>query len=123
MKTLAFAIGCLAAAATLGARPAQTAGAFAIGDCGAYGNAIDFPDAAQARAAALANCRGKCRVVATMRRNCAAFAVDGNNVCGPHGYATAARLAQAQNTALRLCFQYGGKDCLIRAWACDGAAR
>ncbi|GIK81876.1 MAG: DUF4189 domain-containing protein [Pseudorhodoplanes sp.] len=123
MKTLARAMACLVVAVALQARPAQAAGAFAVGDCGAYGHAIDFPDAAQARAAALANCRGKCRVVATMRRNCAAFAIDSANVCGPHGYATATRLAQAQNTALRVCFQYGGKDCLIRAWACDGAAR
>jgi hypothetical protein len=48
-----------------------------------------------------------------------AIAIDGKNVCGPHGYAVAARLGEAQNTALRQCYQYGGKDCVIRAWACD----
>jgi hypothetical protein len=37
----------------------------------------------------------------------------------PTGYAVAARLGQAQNAALRHCYQYGGKDCVIRAWACD----
>jgi len=39
--------------------------------------------------------------------------------CGAYGYAVAARLGSAQNTALRQCYQYGGKDCVIRAWACD----
>jgi Domain of unknown function (DUF4189) len=52
-------------------------------------------------------------------RACGAIAIDGKNVCGPHGYAVAARLGEAQNTALRQCYQYGGKDCVIRAWACD----
>ena len=35
---------------------------------------------------------GGCRVVAAMKRNCAAFAIDMSNACGPHGYAAAARL-------------------------------
>jgi hypothetical protein len=26
---------------------------------------------------------------------------------------------QVQNMALRQCYQFGGKDCVIRAWACD----
>ena len=34
-------------------------------------------------------------------------------------YAVARRLGQAQNTALRQCYEYGGKECVIRAWACD----
>ena len=28
-------------------------------------------------------------------------------------------LGEAQNSALRQCYQSGGKDCVIRAWACD----
>jgi hypothetical protein len=31
-----------------------------------------------------------------------------------------ARMTRAQNTALRYCYRNGGKDCVIRAWACDG---
>ena len=54
-----------------------------------------------------------------MRRACGAIAVDGRNACGAHGYSVAARLGHAQNTALRHCYQHGGKDCVIRAWACD----
>ena len=40
--------------------------------------------------------------------------------CGPNGYANASRLGVAQNTALKHCYKYGGKDCVIRAWICDG---
>ena len=29
------------------------------------------------------------------------------------------RLGEAQNSALRHCYEYGGKDCVIRAWVCD----
>ena len=29
-------------------------------------------------------------------------------------------LGAAQNTALKHCYKYGGKDCVIRAWICDG---
>jgi hypothetical protein len=43
----------------------------------------------------------------------------GHNACGAHGYAVATRLGHAQNQALRQCYQFGGKDCVIRAWACD----
>lgn len=102
------------------ANDAQGAGALAIGACGSYGHAYDFPSIAAARAAALKQCDGKCQVVASIRRHCVAFAFDARKPCGAHGYATAARLAQAQNAALQHCYRYGGQDCVIRAWACDG---
>ena len=96
------------------------AGAMAVGSCAAYGFAYDYGNAEEARSAALAQCNGKnCSVVATVQRSCVAFAIDGRNACGPHGFATAKRLGQAENTALRYCYKYGGKDCVIRAWACD----
>jgi hypothetical protein len=100
---------------------AEAAGAMAVGTCGAYGYAIDFIDAAQAPATALQRCQGDgCKVVATMKRNCAAFAIDATNVCGAHGYAVAKSLARAQNDALKHCYKFGGKDCVIRAFVCDG---
>jgi hypothetical protein len=100
---------------------AEAAGAMAVGTCGAYGYAIDFVAAAKARATALQRCQGKgCKVVATMKRNCAAFAIDAANVCGPHGYAVAKHLANAQNAALKQCYGFGGKTCVIRAFVCDG---
>jgi hypothetical protein len=100
---------------------AQAAGALAIGTCGAYGYAIDYAHNDAARSAALGKCSGDgCTVVASMKRNCAALAIDGRNACGPFGYAAAARLGVAQNTALQQCYRYGGKDCVIRAFVCDG---
>jgi hypothetical protein len=39
--------------------------------------------------------------------------------CGAHGYAVARRLGEAENIALRYCYRFGGKDCVIRAWLCD----
>jgi hypothetical protein len=97
---------------------AQAAGAFALGNCGAYGFSYDYPKAEAAREAALGKCTGDCKVI-PVTRACAAFAVDGANACGAHGYATASKLGAAQNTALRQCYQYGGRDCVIRAWICD----
>ncbi len=112
--------GVVAAASLLIGATAVTkaAGALAIGACGAYGFAFDYAKEAAAAQAALGKCAGGCKVV-PVRRACGAIAVDGRNFCGAHGYAVATRLGEAQNTALRHCYQYGGKDCVIRAWACD----
>ena len=96
----------------------QAAGALAIGVCGACGFAYDYAQDDAAAQAALDKCAGGCKVV-PVRRACGAIAIDVRNACGAHGYAVAARLGQAQNTALRHCYQHGGKDCVIRAWACD----
>ncbi len=112
--------GVLAAAALCGmASVANAAGAMAIGSCAAYGYAYDQPSVEAAQAAALAQCTGDCKQVVTTKKGCVAFAVDGHNACGPSGYANASRLGTAQNTALKFCYKYGGKDCVIRAWICD----
>ena len=98
----------------------QAAGALAVGVCGAYGFAIDFVGPDQAQTAALRKCSGKgCAVVASMKRNCAALAIDARNACGPFGYAAKPRLREGQNTALRQCYSHGGKECVIRAFICD----
>ena len=99
---------------------AQAAGALAVGACGAYGFAYDYKQQITARSAALAKCKGDdCKVVTARKRGCAALAIDGSNACGALGYAAAARLGPAQNTALRQCYRFGGKDCVIRAFVCD----
>jgi len=100
-------------------RTAQAAGALAVGNCGAYGLAYDFPQLEAANAAALAQCSGECKLATAMRGNCAALSIDMHNACGAFGYAAASRLGLAQNTALRYCYRNGGKDCVIRAWVCD----
>lgn len=97
---------------------ARAAGALAIGQCGAFGQAYDFAKSSEAVAAALRQCKGQCSTV-TMKRACAALAIDLHNPCGAYGQAVAPRISSALNAATRFCYQYGGKDCVIRAWACD----
>ena len=103
---------------TGGMAAAEAAGALAIGACGAYGFAYDYQQQAAASQAALGKCAGGCKVV-VVNRACGAIAIDGHHACKAHGYAVAARLGPAQNSALEQCYQHGGKDCVIRAWACD----
>ena len=98
----------------------HAAGALAIGPCGAYGFAFDYTRHDAAATEAMRKCAGNdCKVVAAMKQNCAAFAVDMRNACGSYGFASASRLGPAQNTALKQCYSNGGKDCVIRAFVCD----
>lgn len=97
---------------------AAAAGAFAVGKCGAYGQAYDYPAEATARAAALKQCNGDCTTV-IMKRACAALSIDMANPCGAHGYAVAPKISGSLNAATKKCYEYGGKECVIRAWACD----
>ena|SRR5215469_7246635 len=115
----------LVAASLLFANPftadmARAAGALAIGACGAYGVSYDYEQVEAASTAALGKCTGKCQLATAIRGSCAALSIDVRDACGAYGYAAAPRLGQAQNTALRYCYRNGGKDCVIRAWACDG---
>jgi len=113
---LAVAAAC-ALAATIGA--AEAAGAFAVGACGAYGYAYDYKHLADARTAATQKCSGACKIVGAIRRGCAALAVDAKNPCGSYGWAINSHLGKAENVSLRRCYQFGGRDCVVRAWACD----
>ena len=100
---------------------ARAAGALAIGACGAFGEAYDFRSTDEARQVALSKCQGEsCRVVTTVTRGCAAFAVDFTNPCGAHGWGKGSRLGASQNEALRTCYRDGGKECVIRTFLCDG---
>jgi hypothetical protein len=108
----------LALAGTQFIAEASAAGAFAIGKCGAYGEAYDYAGEAGARAAALKQCKGGCTAL-TMKRACAALSIDMANPCGAHGYAVESRISASLNEATRKCYQFGGKQCVIRAWACD----
>jgi hypothetical protein len=108
----------LAIAGSRFATESWAAGAFAIGKCGAYGQAFDYAGEAGARAAALKQCKGDCTAV-TMKRACAALAVDMTNPCGAHGYAVKPHISSSLNAATRKCYEFGGKECVIRAWACD----
>jgi len=108
----------LALAGTCFVTESRAAGAFAIGKCGAYGEAFDYAGETGARAAALKQCKGECTTV-TMKRACAALSIDLANPCGAHGYAVESKISNTLNTATRKCYEFGGKECVIRAWACD----
>jgi len=111
---------CITAAVGPGAgSTALAAGALAIGKCGAFGQAFDFPASDAAIAAARKQCKGDCPTTVTMSRSCAALAVDMANPCGAYGQAVAPHISSALNAATKFCYQYGGKECVIRAWACD----
>jgi len=114
---LTVAMGCILIAA-VGA--ANAAGAFAVGACGAYGYGYDYRKVTNARAAAMKKCSGKaCKVVGEIRRGCAALAVDAKHPCGSYGWALNSHLGKAENISLRRCYEFGGRDCVVRAFACD----
>ena len=99
---------------------AQAAGALAVGACGAYGYGFDYRNVTDARAAAISKCSGgNCKVVGVVRKGCAAMAVDAKNPCGSFGWAINSHLGKAENASMRRCTEFGGHDCVVRAWACD----
>jgi hypothetical protein len=104
--------------AALGA--VHAAGALAVGTCGAYGYGYDFHKVTDVRAAAMRKCTGNgCKVVGTIRRGCATRAVDVKHPCGSFGWAIDSHLGRAENLSLRRCYEFSGKDCVVRAFACD----
>jgi Domain of unknown function (DUF4189) len=115
-----FALTLAIAGARFATQATQTwaAGAFSIGKCGAFGQAYDYRAESEARAAAQKQCKGDCTTI-TMKRACAALAVDMANPCGAHGYAVRPHISSSLNEATRECYKFGGKECVIRAWACD----
>jgi len=99
---------------------AHAAGAFAVGSCGAFGYGFDFRHATDARAAALKKCTGgACKLVGEMHKGCAAMAIDAKNPCGSFGWAIESHLGKAENASMRRCVEFGGRECVVRAWACD----
>lgn len=99
---------------------AQAAGALAGGVCGEYGTAYGYDHLRDARRTAMDRCDGySCRVLVTIRGQCAAFATDRSRSCGPRGWAYAPSRAEAQDLAVRYCQDNSGYDCRVRAWVCD----
>jgi len=98
----------------------HAAGSLAVGACGAYGYGYDYRKLTDARAAAMKKCAGEaCKIVGDIKRGCAAMAIDAKHPCGSYGWAINAHLGKAENVSLRRCYEFGGRDCVIRAWACD----
>jgi hypothetical protein len=99
---------------------AEAAGALAVGTCGAYGYGFDYSRVEAARAAAMSKCAaGNCKVVGIVHKGCAAMAVDAKNPCGSFGWALDSHLGRAENRSMLRCSEFGGRDCVVRAWACD----
>ena len=99
---------------------ANAAGALAVGSCGAYGYGFDYSKTADARSAAMRKCAGgKCKVVGVIRKGCAAMAVDAKNPCSSFGWALNSHLGRAENLSMQRCSQFGGHECMLRAWACE----
>ena len=101
---------------------AKAAGALAVGACAAYGYAYDYPSSEAAQTAAHREMRRhklqrgrhhreglRCALRSTAISPAARTAMPMRRKLGP-----------AQNTALQYCYKFGGKDCVIRAWICDG---
>src|SRR5258705_13499266 len=95
----------LALAGSRFATQALAAEAFAIGKCGAYGRAYDYAGEKAARAAARKQCKGECTTL-TMKRACAALAVDLANPCRAHGYSLKPRLSSSLNEATPQAHQF-----------------
>src|SRR5581483_10583782 len=99
---------------------ASAAGAMAVGACGAYGYGFDYSKVGDARIAAMSKCTGHgCKVVGDIHKGCAAVAVDAKNPCGSFGWAINAHLGNAENISMQRCHDFGGRECMVRAWACD----
>jgi hypothetical protein len=99
---------------------AHAAGALAVGACGAFGYGFDYRKVTDARVAAMKQCSDNaCKIVGEIHKGCAALAVDAKHPCGSFGWAVNSHLGKAENTSLRRCYEFGGRDCVVRAWACD----
>jgi hypothetical protein len=102
----------------LGMQSVGATGALAVGTCGASGYSWDAANEMLAQAAALTNCPdSKCQVYTTVRRACAALAYDPNSCTW--GVASRTTLADARQSAIATCIQYGGQNCVLRASFCD----
>jgi Domain of unknown function (DUF4189) len=119
LRNAAFGIAVVCVSvALIGA--AEAAGAMAVGACGAYGYGFDYARTADARAAAMSKCTGStCKIVGEVRKGCAAMAVDAKHPCGSFGWAINSHLGKAENASLQRCYEFGGKECVVRAFACD----
>ena len=99
---------------------ADAAGALAVGVCGAFGYGFDYRNVTDARVAAMKKCTGStCKLVGDMYKGCAAMAIDAKNPCGSFGWAIDSHLGKAENASMRRCYEFGGHECVVRAWACD----
>ena len=100
----------------------DTVGALAIdGNQGtAWGWAVGEATEADAQRAAVDECGQGCTSVLTFRDGCAAYAADQEPGSSAYGWASEdATHLEVTKAALDECASQGGKDCLVRVWACS----
>lgn len=86
----------------------------------AFGYSFDQDSAEAARELALSNCGTDCTVVVTFENTCAAYAADQEKEAGAYGWGYGPTRGKAEWFAMKFCNEFGGGDCLIRVWACEG---
>lgn len=84
-----------------------------------YGFSYDYSTSNDAQNRALNECGRGCYIVKTFSSGCAAYAADQAYGSTAYGWGTASNGSEAQSTALNYCRQYGGKQCIVRAWSCN----
>jgi hypothetical protein len=113
-----------AAALLCSASGAIAAGALAVGTCDRFGYSYNHANRGLAQARALVECArngdNRCRVVVNTRHNCGAFAIDASNRCGARGWGVAPNRRRAERIAIDQCYNYGGRNCRVQGWTCDG---
>jgi hypothetical protein len=85
----------------------------------AYGASYDHETMRQAERAALRKCGHDCQIVLRIESGCGAYAADQAYGSTVFGYAFHQNGERAQRRAMRLCREYGGTRCQVRAWACN----
>ncbi len=85
-----------------------------------YGFAYNYATIDEASQRALSECGDGCSVVQTFEQGCAAYAADQTPGSSVYGWGTAEDGGSAQNTALQYCQSYGGTQCIVHSWGCDG---
>lgn len=116
LMVLLISLSLLGAAAT-----ARAAGALAIDNNrgSAYGFSHDYANMGDAERRALSECGRNCRVVLRFQTGCGAYAADQSSGSSVYGWGTASSRDAAQNRAREECRRAGGRNCVLRAWACN----
>lgn len=86
----------------------------------AYGASYNHENQRRADRAALSECGHDCTVVVRYNTGCAAYAADQTRGSTVYGWAPGSTEQQAKRKAMRNCTSYGGHNCLIRVWSCEG---
>lgn len=105
-----------------GASTSFAAGALAIdhNQGSQHGFSYGYAQMEDAEQRALEECGSNCQVVVRFNRGCAAYATDQSAGSTLYGWAIKDSEASAQQRAIFECTSRGGRQCIVRVWACEG---